>query len=71
MGIEPAALQSLKERLQNTSQTNSQHIGLTNVHMRIRLLYGAPYGISIDSGLGEGTKITIRLKKINEKGEFF
>ena len=71
VGIEPAALQSLKERLQNTSQTNSQHIGLTNVHMRIRLLYGAPYGISIDSDLGEGTKITICLKKINEKGEFF
>ncbi|MCR2807763.1 cache domain-containing sensor histidine kinase [Paenibacillus soyae] len=36
-------------------------IGVRNVHDRIKLLYGEPYGITIDSAPGEGTKVKIRL----------
>lgn len=35
--------------------------GLPNVHQRIRLLYGEPYGVSIGSRAGRGTAIAIRL----------
>jgi two-component system, sensor histidine kinase YesM len=36
-------------------------IGLSNVHDRIKLLYGEHYGVTIDSQLGEGTRVKIRL----------
>nr|WP_255654701.1 histidine kinase [Cohnella sp. REN36] len=37
------------------------HIALENVNRRIQMLYGNPYGISIDSRIGEGTKVTVRI----------
>lgn len=36
-------------------------IGIRNVNERIMLLYGEPYGVSIDSSLGKGTKVSIRI----------
>lgn len=36
-------------------------IGLRNVHQRIRLYYGAPYGLRVDSELDVGTTVTIHL----------
>lgn len=39
-------------------------IGITNVHERIRLLYGEEYGITIASRKGEGTRVKIRLPLI-------
>ncbi len=36
-------------------------IGVSNVHDRLILLYGEPYGISIHSVKGEGTRVRIRI----------
>ncbi|WP_420819495.1 cache domain-containing sensor histidine kinase [Paenibacillus thalictri] len=36
-------------------------IGIRNVHDRLLLLYGKEYGVSIESGLGKGTKITVKI----------
>ncbi|AEI44779.1 cache domain-containing sensor histidine kinase [Paenibacillus mucilaginosus] len=36
-------------------------IGIQNVHDRIQLLYGEPYGVAITSRPGEGTRVKIRL----------
>ncbi|MBB6669115.1 sensor histidine kinase [Cohnella nanjingensis] len=36
-------------------------IGLKNVHERIRLVYGEPYGLAIESEPGQGTTIRIRI----------
>ncbi|MCL2319490.1 MAG: histidine kinase, partial [Treponema sp.] len=33
--------------------------GIRNVHERLRLHYGSPYGVSIESAFEEGTKVTI------------
>lgn len=41
-------------------------IGMSNVQDRIQLLYGAAYGVTIDSKLGEGTKVKIRLPLLKE-----
>jgi len=38
-------------------------IGIRNVHERIQILYGKPYGVSISSKHGEGTKVRIILPK--------
>ncbi|MEK0316159.1 cache domain-containing sensor histidine kinase [Cohnella sp. 56] len=39
--------------------------GLLNVHNRLRLFFGNSYGISIESEIGEGTVVTLRLPKFN------
>lgn len=49
-------------------------IGVRNVNERIRLYFGKEYGLSIESELDEGTKVTAHLKavpyeKVLEKGE--
>ena len=38
-------------------------LGLKNVHQRIRLYCGEPYGLSFDSAPGEGTTVTVRLPR--------
>ena len=37
------------------------HIGLSNVHQRLKGLYGAKYGLTITSESEEGTTVTIRI----------
>lgn len=39
----------------------SSHIGILNVHNRIRLEYGLEYGLAVESMLNIGTKVTILL----------
>lgn len=38
-------------------------IGIQLVNNRIKYIYGEEYGLSIDSIIGEGTKITVKLRK--------
>lgn len=53
---------------QRTSEAETELFGkvkrgfaLRNVHQRIRLLHGAPYGLSLDRSVSRGTSIRIRL----------
>ncbi|WP_430510400.1 sensor histidine kinase [Gottfriedia solisilvae] len=39
-------------------------IGISNVNKRIKLYYGESYGISIQSIIGKGTKVMIRIKTL-------
>ncbi len=45
------------------SSKNSNHtsIGVINVNKRIQMIYGSEYGLTIQSSLGAGTKITIHI----------
>ncbi len=43
------------------SDADSAHIGILNVDSRIKLLYGAGFGITLQSRVGEGTLVTITL----------
>ncbi len=45
----------------NRRQERFTGIGIRNVHERIQLIYGEEYGVSIESELDEGTKITISI----------
>ena len=50
------------EQLQNGIYQQKQgSFGLWNVHQRIRLYCGAPYGLSFESTPGEGTTVTVTL----------
>ena len=45
----------------NRSNENGTHIGMQNVHQRIRLRYGEMYGLELDSTEGVGTRVKIRI----------
>lgn len=62
-GIAPEELAQIRERLQREHSVSepAHHVGMQNVHERIRLIYGKEYGLSIDSTLGQGTTIKIMI----------
>ena len=66
-GIEPEILEELIKDLER-EDVYKEHIGMYNSHRVIRLLYGPPYGLLIESIYGKGTlvKIILPIHKGNE-----
>lgn len=75
-GMDAHTLKQLQDRLEQSAYTDqsiihtvdrTSHsssgtgIGLINVHRRIQLRYGKPYGIEVDSQQGTGTRVTVSL----------
>lgn len=52
-----------EETKEHMLSQNSKGYGMRNVNQRIKLLYGEEYGLHIESVVGEGTVVTIRLPK--------
>ncbi len=52
-----------EEGVKAALKANSKGYGLQNVNNRIRLYYGEGYGLQIESRLGEGTKVLVRIPK--------
>ena len=69
-GIAPEELEQIHNRLQREHSLGepANHIGMQNVHERIRLIYGKKYGLSIDSVLGQGTTVRLTIP-ITTSGE--
>jgi len=66
--MDEAQLELLRSRLDKpVDLIEEEHIGIKNVHDRIRYYYGEPYGITIDSEKHKGTTITISLPYIVEE----
>ncbi len=69
-GIADDILKQMENKMSNTAEImiqSSEHIGLLNVHMRLKLFYDETCGIKINSVPGSGTKVTVIFnKKINE-----
>ena len=61
VGIPEEQLIEIKTNLNDFSNLDRTHIGLSNVNQRIKLLYGEQYGILIDSELNKGTTVIIEL----------
>lgn len=60
VGIPQAALSELSAMLEQKENT-SRHSGLYNIHRRIDILYGRPYGVEIRSTEGHGTMLVVTL----------
>jgi two-component system sensor histidine kinase YesM len=61
-GIPLPILEQIKWDLeQKDIISGGTHIGIVNVHKRIKYLFGEDYGLSIHSICGQGTTVTIRL----------
>ena len=41
-------------------------IGLVNVHKRLRMYFGEPYGLTFESQEDEGTIVTVHISKKNQ-----
>lgn len=64
-GMDEATLLRLREELalaRADTADRASHIGLVNIHRRIRLLYGAECGVTVDSQPGRGTTVTLRMR---------
>ncbi|MFJ8066370.1 histidine kinase [Psychrobacillus sp. NPDC096426] len=67
-GIKEEVLKELTEKLRkNSTSFGGQHIGIMNVHQRIRYLFGPEYGITINSTRGLETEVTIHLPIVDGK----
>lgn len=60
VGMTPAALDALRQSLA-AEDFDRSHIGVANVHHRIRMFYGAGWGLTVDSEPGQGTTATLCL----------
>lgn len=66
-GIDTKTLLELREDLNDVlSIKEEKHIGLLNVHQRIRLFFGDAYGVSIVSEVGRGTSVTVTLPVVKQ-----
>ncbi|WP_371679502.1 sensor histidine kinase [Streptomyces sp. NBC_01276] len=60
VGMDPALLRRI---LAGERPGSSSGIGLTNVDERMRQVYGDAHGLVIETGVGAGMKITVRIPK--------
>lgn len=65
-GITPGVLSELLEMLKQ-KENKSRHSGLYNIHRRIEILYGRPYGVEIRSTEGYGTTLIVTLPAHTEE----
>ncbi|WP_244879284.1 sensor histidine kinase [Paenibacillus cineris] len=69
-GMDPEQLASFQAKLGMASPEpvpdgqQAASIGLSNIHNRLRLLFGDGYGIAIQSQFGHGTTVTVRIPKL-------
>jgi two-component system sensor histidine kinase YesM len=62
VGMERTRLSEIESRLNDSEEDRENaRIGLRNVHMRLKLKYGDPYGIRIESAPGQGTTVQLAL----------
>lgn len=62
-GMDAAAIKRVLAGQSTHSASSMNGIGVSNVNSRLRLVYGPVYGLSIDSKLGEYTRITVRIPR--------
>ncbi|ONI46214.1 hypothetical protein AN642_00750 [Epulopiscium sp. SCG-B10WGA-EpuloA2] len=63
IGISPETLDKILSK-EDTKTSGHTSIGISNVNKRIQMVYGKEYGMYIDSIQGQGTKITLHIKKV-------
>ncbi len=65
-GMDEKQVQELQSGIYEDKHTG---LGLVNVHKRIRLYCGEPYGLSFESAVGQGSTVTILLPQTRSLGE--
>jgi len=60
-GMDEKTLSNLMTAQRNENKDSLSGIGIKNVDMRLNLVYGEQYGLSIDSQLGKFTRVIVRI----------
>ena len=69
-GIPAGRLAELRESFEHDlTNEYAAHVGLYNIQKVIRLTYGAPYGVQIESTEGQGTAVTLTIPYEVEENE--
>lgn len=69
-GIPAGRLAELRESFEHDlTNEYTAHVGLYNIQKVIRLTYGAPYGVQIESTEGQGTAVTLTIPYEVEENE--
>jgi two-component system sensor histidine kinase YesM len=68
IGMERERLHAIAGKLSGEGEQSGPirengHLGIANVHDRLRTTYGSPYGIKITSTPGEGTEVIFLLPR--------
>ncbi len=61
VGIEAHRLEELRKTINDVKTSPSNHIGLRNVNLRLKLLYSERYGLQLFSKEGEGTTCSLTM----------
>lgn len=61
VGMDCYQLGKLRYAINSGEAAEKGHIGVSNVNQRLKLQYGEQFGVTVDSTLGKGTKITIMM----------
>jgi two-component system LytT family sensor kinase len=57
-GVDPQQLEDVL-----AGRAGSDSVGLRNVDERLRATFGSDHGLAIETGIGAGTKVTMRVPK--------
>lgn len=61
VGIPDAKLHELQQYLGDSTIREAEHLGLTNTHQRLQLIFGKDYGLTIGRRTGGGTKVCMKM----------
>lgn len=64
VGMSQDEINQLLSEGENNVLEKETSIGLVNIHTRLRILFGDKYGISIESIIGQGSRILVRVPRI-------
>lgn len=67
-GMSATMVENLRA-LMDRKEAPGKHSGLYNIHRRIQLLYGHPYGVEIRSLEGHGTTLVVTLPAVHDTGQ--
>ncbi|MFD0972763.1 sensor histidine kinase [Plantactinospora endophytica] len=66
VGMDPAVLAAgIAEAAADPADDSGQHVGLSNVDERLRSVFGDQFGLVVETGLGSGTKVSMRIPKFH------
>ncbi|MFF5177185.1 sensor histidine kinase [Micromonospora sp. NPDC000316] len=69
VGMDPTALTAgiaeLARAAGDPGDDPGQHVGLSNVDERLRSVFGDRFGLVVETGLGSGTKVSMRVPKFH------
>ena len=66
IGIDNEKLEEIYKDMKKGHEISQRHIGLKNVDLRTKLVFGDEYGISIASECDKGTVVTLRMRKMDD-----